>query len=245
MRAKNPYERFAEVYDAYVRADFHEDYYHLIKKVLNRLKFKPKTILDLACGTGKLAKLFLDHGYVVEGLDISENMLRIAKKRGLKVYQGDMVDFKLGVKYDLIICAYDSLNYILEKSDLQKCFNSVNKHLNFEGIFIFDMNSDYKINVVLPTFKTDYHKIGDTELIWLNAYQRNMWVGELVIFEKTRNGKYRRFYDKHVEKAYKMNTIKKMLEKANFEILENFSDYKFKKIEKDSKRWFFVCKRVN
>ncbi|MFB0563293.1 MAG: class I SAM-dependent methyltransferase [Candidatus Lokiarchaeia archaeon] len=244
MSLKNPYAKFAEVYDLFVRADFHKEYYRFIIRILNKLKFKPESVLDLACGTGKLAKLFLDNGYMVEGLDISESMLSIARKRGLTVYQGNMVDFELGKKYDLILCVYDSLNYILKQSELLRCFKSVNRHLNEKGKFIFDMNSDFKINKVLPAYKTDYHKIGDTELIWLNSHKRNKWIGELILFIKTENGKFRRFFEKHVERAYKIDTIKKLLKKASFEILGAFSDYKFNEIKKDSKRWFFICKKL-
>lgn len=245
MSAKNPYDKFAEVFDSYVRADFHRDYYNLILKIFKKWKLEPKNILDLACGTGKLAKIFLDNGYTIEGLDISESMLNIAIKKGLKVYQGNIVDFELGKKYDLILCVYDSLNYVLKQSDLQKCFKSVNRHLFEKGVLIFDMNSDYRINKILPTYKIDYHKIGDTELFWFNSHRHNTWIGELIIFEKTEDGKYQRFYEKHIERAYKLPIIKKLLKKANFEILETFSDHKFNEIKRDSKRWYFVCERIN
>ncbi len=244
MVVKNPYEKFAEVFDIFVPANFHENYYRFITRVLKKLRFKPKNVLDLACGTGKLAKFFLDAGYDIEGLDLSESMLNIARSKGLKVYQGNMINFELGKKYDLIICAFDSLNYILKQSDLQKCFKSVNNHLSQGGLFIFDVNSDFRINEVLPTYKNDYHKIGDTVLIWLNSHQRNTWVGELIIFERTENGKYQRFYEKHIERAYKIAAIEKLLKRAKFEILEIFSDFEFKKVKKDSKRWFFVCKKL-
>lgn len=141
-------------------------------------------------------------------------------------------------------CVFDSLNYILKQSDLQKCFNSVNKHLNKNGLFIFDMNSDFKINEVLPTYKNDYHKVDDTELIWLNSRKGNTWIGELVLFQKTDDGKYQRFYEKHVERAYKITTIEKLLKRAKFEILRTYSDFKFNELKKDSKRWFFVCKKL-
>lgn len=241
---KSPYEKFAEVFDSFVRGEFHREYYNFIIRVLKKLKFKPRNILDLACGTGKLAKIFLDAGYEIEGLDFSQSMLNIARKKGLNVYQGNMINFELGKMYDLIICAFDSLNYILKQSDLLKCFKSVNRHLNQNSLFIFDTNSDFRINEVLPKYKNDYHKIGDTELIWVNSHRRNTWVGELILFERTEDGKYQRFYERHVERAYRIVAIEKLLKRAEFEILETFSDFKFNEIRKDSKRWFFVSKKL-
>ncbi|MFX1519105.1 MAG: class I SAM-dependent DNA methyltransferase [Promethearchaeota archaeon] len=241
MEPIRSYDKFADVYDLVTPDEFYIDYFEFILRILKEMNFKPKKILDLACGTGRLAKIFLDKGYDIEGLDISTNMLEIAKKRGLKVYQSNMVDFDVGQKYDLIISTYDSLNYVLQESNLKKCFNSIKKHLNQEGIFICDMNSDYKINKVLPEYKVDYYDFGDTaELIWLNSHEPDLWIGEVILFKKAEDGKYERFYEKYVERAYELKTIKKLLESANFEILETYSDFEFNKIKKDSKRWFFV-----
>ncbi len=242
-----PYERFAEVYDKITPDEFYAEYYDFILKILKEMNYKPKKTLDLACGTGRLAKIFLDEGYDIEGLDISEKMLEIAKSRAknLKVYQSNMIDFNLGKKYDLIVCTYDSINYILQEASLQKCFNSVSKHLNQEGVFIFDMNSVFKINKVLPEYKADYYDFGDAELIWLNSHSHepDLWIGEVILFKKTEEGKYERYYEKYIERAFELNTTKKLLKAANFEILETYSDFEFNKIKKDSKRWFFVTKK--
>jgi SAM-dependent methyltransferase len=240
-----PYDKFAEVYDKITPDEFYAEYANFILEILKEMNYKPKKILDLACGTGRLAKIFIDKDYDIEGLDISEKMLEIAKKRGLKVYQSNMIDFNLGQKYDLITCTYDSLNYILQEDSLQKCFKTISKHLNQEGLFIFDMNSDFKINKILPDYKADYYDFGDAELIWLNSHSRepDLWIGEVILFKKTENGKYVRFYEKYIERAYEMNTIKKSLKEANLEILETYSNFEFDKINKKTKRWFFINKK--
>jgi ubiquinone/menaquinone biosynthesis C-methylase UbiE len=242
MEPIRSYEKFAVVYDLVTPEEFYFDYFNFIKKILKRLNYKPQNILDVACGTGRLAKILLDKDYDVEGLDISESMLEIARKRGLKVYQSNMVDFNIGQKYDLIISTYDSLNYVLQESSLKKCFNSIKKHLNQKGIFICDMNSDYKINKVLPEYKVDYYDFSEVnaELIWLNSHEPNLWIGELLLFKKAEDGKYERFSEKYIERAYELKTIKKLLKEAEFEILETYSNFEFNKIKKDSKRWFFV-----
>jgi len=243
--AMRPYDKFAEVFDKITPDEFYAEYANFIMEILKEMNYKPKKILDLACGTGRLAKIFIDEGYDIEGLDISEKMLEIAKKRGLKVYQSNMVDFNLGQKYDLVICTYDSLNYVLQEDSLQKCFNSISKHLNQDGVFIFDMNSDFKINKILPQYKADYYDFGDAELIWLNSHSRepDLWIGELILFKKTKDGKYERYYEKYIERAFELNTTKKLLKEANLEILETYSDFEFNKIKKDSKRWFFITKK--
>ena len=238
-----PYEKFAEVYDLVTQEEFYSDYFNFIKKIYKVFDFiPPRKILDVACGTGRLAKLFLEDGYDVEGLDISESMLKVAQKRGLKTYLSNMVDFNLKKQYDLVTCTYDSLNYILQESTLQKCLDSIYKHLNRDGIFICDLNSSYKINKVIPEHKIDYYDFGDAELIWINSNEPNLWIGEVILFKKTETGKYERFYEKYVERAYKLKTVKKLLE-SNFEILDSYSDFNLNKIKRNTKRWFFLTKK--
>ncbi len=243
MSNEKPYEKFAEVYDSIMRDKFYKDYYNFVVKVLKQLKFRPKTILEVACGTGKLMQIFHKKGYKIEGVDLSKGMLDIAKKKGLKVQQGNMVNFNLKKRYDLIFNIFDSLNYLQKLLDLEKCFKTISRHLNGNGLFIFDMNSDFKINKVIPTFKTEYYKVGDTELIWLNKHKPNTWVAEMIMFCKS-DGEYTRFYEKHIEKAYKLNEVKRMLKKANFELINIYSDFDFSKVKKNSKRWFFVARKL-
>jgi SAM-dependent methyltransferase len=245
MAAKSLYEKFAYVYDSIMPDRFYEDYYGFIVEILERFEIRPIESLEVACGTGKLAKIFLDKGYAIEGLDLSESMLNIAKKKGLKVHQGNMIDFELNRKYDLILCIFDSLNYVQQQSELQQCFDSVNKHLDQDGLFIFDMNSDYKINKTIPRnfAKIQYYKIGDIELIWLNSSEPNTWIADMIFFEKAENGMYRRFCEKHIEKAYKLNIVKSTLKKSRFQIAASYADFEFSKIKKNSNRWFFVCRK--
>jgi len=238
-----PFVKFAEVYDSIMPDKFYTDYYGFIVEVLKRSALQPKSVLELACGTGKLARILLDKGFNIEGLDSSEHMLEVAKKKGLKVHHANMVNFEMRRKFDLTLCVFDSLNYIQEQSELLRCFNSVRSHLDTEGLFIFDMNSSYKINKIIPRnpVKAQYFKVGDIELVWLNSHQQDTWIAELIFFERTRDGKYRRFYEKHVEKAYKLGNVRKLLRRAGFSLAGSCSDFEFSEIGRKSGRWFFMC----
>lgn len=243
MNFQKPYGKiFTQFYEKIMDDKFYRDYYLFVSKIFIQLKFKPIKILELACGTGKLAKLFSDKGYTIDGLDTSKYMLELAEKKGIRCYRKNMVKFNLPERYDLILSIYDSLNYLKTEKDLERCFGSVKTHLNLKGLFIFDMNSDYKINTVIPKIQNRYYKIKNAELIWLNFHKTNKWVAKMILFEKT-NKHYQRFYEKHIEKAYKLNIIKKLLKKFNFKILGIYSDFNFSKAQKNSLRWFFVCQK--
>jgi SAM-dependent methyltransferase len=239
----NIYEVFSKVYDSVMSDKFYEDYYKFISTIIKKHGIDPKNILELASGTGKLAKNFLNKGYDVECLDISPSMLQIAQQKGLKTYEAKMTNFNLKKRYDLILCVYDSLNYLLQEKDLQQCFYSVHKHLNENGLFIFDMNSDYKINELIPKnpVKTEYRKIGDIEFIWVNSSEPNLWISDLIFFEKENDLSYRRYHEKHVERAYKLRTVKNLLRKTKLQLIDSYSNFQFEKIKKDSFRWFMIC----
>jgi SAM-dependent methyltransferase len=238
----NIYEMFSRIYDSVIPDKFYEDYYNFISTIVKRHRIEPKKILELACGTDKLAKIFLNKSYNVEGLDVSPTMLKIAQQKGLRTHEANMTNFKLNKRYDMILCVYDSLNYLLDEEDLQQCFRSVQRHLNNKGIFIFDMNSHYKINDLIPKnpIQTEYRKIGDIEFIWVNSSEPNIWISDLIFFEKENDLSYRRYQERHVERAYKLRIVKNLLRKANLQLIDSYSNFQFEKIKKNSFRWFMI-----
>ncbi|MDE7384550.1 MAG: class I SAM-dependent methyltransferase [Anaeroplasmataceae bacterium] len=139
----NEYKRFAYYYDdVYEELDY-TLWLDFIKPYLNPTSF----ILDLACGSGTLAILLKLNHYSVEGLDLSESIIEIAKEKAkmnhlhIPFYVGDMTNFTLDRTYDVITCFFDSVNFLKTKDDIQNLLSSVNKHLNPNGIFIFDIFS--------------------------------------------------------------------------------------------------------
>lgn len=101
--------------------------------------------LELACGTGRLYLQYLEQGYDIHGLDISENMLdqlkSKAKAEGLEpvVFREDAADFDLNEDYDVI---YYPFSAFIHHSELKKqidCINCIYEHLKKDGIFALDM----------------------------------------------------------------------------------------------------------
>ncbi len=235
------YGKFAEVYDKIMNQEFYDFYFNFAVDCARNFKAKPKTVLDLACGTGRLAEIFLRKGYEVEGLDRSSGMLKIASKRGISVHKGNIAKFNLEKKYDLILCVFDSLNYLGTKGQLRICFAAVNNHLADGGLFIFDFNSEFKINSAIPRLfrKEEHYSLGGKKLIWKNSHKPNTWIVTITIIGK--GGK--KFEEMHIEKAYKLDEIRRLSKKAGFEILGVYSDFDFSKVKRNSLKWFFVCRK--
>jgi ubiquinone/menaquinone biosynthesis C-methylase UbiE len=106
-----------------------------------------KSLLDLCCGTGQLAMHFLEKGYRVVGLDLSEHMLSHARENAhdyvesgqADFIQGDASDFTLDEHFGLVVATFDALNHLENEQALSRCFACV--HAISEGFFIFDLNT--------------------------------------------------------------------------------------------------------
>ena len=74
-------------------------------------------------------------------------MLSIARKKlpHVRFYRKDMVRFDLGRKFDVIICVFDSINHVLKFADWQKIFRNAARHLEDDGLFLFDINTQAKL----------------------------------------------------------------------------------------------------
>lgn len=115
--------------------------------LIYRFHHSPQSLLEIACGTGKLLEGFSDH-FRCEGLDLSMAMIREARRRlpEAKFYDGDMTQFHIPKKFDVVVCLFNSLNHLLHFSEWKSTFRCVKEHLNPGGLFIFDINTEYALS---------------------------------------------------------------------------------------------------
>jgi len=108
-----------------------------------------RRLLDLCCGTGQLAVYFLERGYGVIGLDLSDEMLQYARQNAepyieqgsARFVQGDAADFYLSERFGLAVSTFDALNHLPDKDSLRACFRCVKRVLVPDGTFVFDLNT--------------------------------------------------------------------------------------------------------
>lgn len=227
------YTDFAYIYDNLIGQDYEKwaDYIEEIFKINNKA---PKLVLDLGCGTGSITNILAKRGYDMIGIDMSVDMLNIAREKAMEQELDvlylcqDIREFELYGTVDAIICTLDVLNYITEPEELEQVFALVKNYLNPDGIFIFDINTEYKLKNVLGnnTFVNEENGVFYT---WENEYANNISNQYLTFFVEDENGTYQRFDETHIQRAYEIDEIREMLAKNSMDFN---GEYKVLTLEK-------------
>lgn len=118
-------------------------------------KLSKGEILELSCGTGRVSIFLAKKGYKITGIDISDNMLNIGRKKvkklnltnKIKMIQGDIFDFNLRKKFNLVIIPLSSFYYGQKKLQKINCLKNIYKHLNKGGYCVID---NYRYTVSSP-----------------------------------------------------------------------------------------------
>lgn len=114
----------------------------LIKKYCYQVKSDSQSILNLGCGTGKHDNEFSLMGYRIKGIDLSREMVNIAinnyQRAGVQFDVGDVRSYSDGKEYDICTSLFHVLSYQTSNSDIINSFNTANRELKKDGLFIFD-----------------------------------------------------------------------------------------------------------
>lgn len=242
------YGEFASVYDIMQYDVDYENWIEQIQAISGKYFTGARSMLELACGTGTLGIGLSKKGFLVEALDISEDMLTVAQSKafdaGIKMrfYHQDMVSFNTKKKYDVVFCMCDGLNYILDEASVASVFKNVEGHLNPGGLFICDLSSKFKLKEVIGN-RTFAETFDQAAYIWENEFDdlTNQLAFTLTLFKEDDDG-YQRFEEYHTQKAYEMEAIAAIAEPC-FTILDTLDGDTFDALEASSQRICFIMKR--
>lgn len=135
------YAKSAEIYDALYLAK--KDYVKEAEQVHDLIEEYKHTdsnaLLDVACGTGLHAEIF-KRWYDVEGLDLSEVQLDIARERlpDVMFYHDDMTQFDTGKQYDAVTCLFGAVGELLDIKQVDSAINTMAQHLKPGGVMIVE-----------------------------------------------------------------------------------------------------------
>lgn len=214
------YGKFAGLYDPLMKD---VDYDRWAEYIASFLPEGSLRIADCACGTGEITIRLAKMGYTLTGIDISEDMLRIAaekaRKSALKLpfICQNMAELQLHRPQDAIVCACDGVNYLDSLEQAGRFFSAAYAVLKPNGLLLFDISSRHKLENVLDcnTFAEDD---GERAYIWKNCYdpESKLISMELSFYEK-QGELYRRFEESHIQRAHEEKELLSAMEKAGFD----------------------------
>ncbi len=257
----------ARHYDLLMRGVPYRMWVRYITELLGRLDadFRFRRVLELACGTGTVALEFAQHGCDVVGVDISEDMVQVAREKAAKMgwakkarfYPQDIAQLSLPSEppFDLAVCVFDSLNYITEPNRLAKVFVQTFLHVRGGGYFVFDLNSEYALRENLfdqDNLDEDFDErqgTGDEEkaiyYFWKSRYDETTRLCRVDMWFAVRDerGDWQRFKEVHWQRAYAIDEIKAMAEGAGWQWVKVLDAYSYHPPHDESERWYFVFRR--
>jgi ubiquinone/menaquinone biosynthesis C-methylase UbiE len=247
------YRQFATLYTGGPYTEYSARVADILPSVLRRFNASPKSILDIACGEGTFAVKMAKKGFQVTGVDQSPNMLRFARQKAekarvrVRLIRRDMRFLNFQKRFDLVTCWFDSLNYLLKPTDLEKTFRGVYRALREQGLFIFDMNTIYSLSEFLQQnpcrVQQDTPKLFDVHRLSYDG-KRRIAAFKITGFVRS-GGSWTRVDEEHHEKAYSLNQIKQCLKTAGLKQIALWGSIrKLTAPKSDTRRVWFVSQRA-
>ena len=271
---KYSYSAFAYVYDELMDNVPYDAWAEYLIGLLKENGVPEGLVCELGCGTGQMTRRLAEAGYDMIGIDLSEEMLDVAREQEYGVYEGegdfdeedsgesvtdaeddfdggcgrevdrvdgqeaevaditepsilylqqDMREFELYGTVSAVVSICDSMNYMTSDEDLLSVFRLVNNYLDKDGVFIFDMNTEYKYKELMGD-ATIAENREDVSFIWENLYDEKKRLNEycLTLFAKAETedededgpALYEKYEEVHLQRAYPLAEVKRLLAEA-------------------------------
>lgn len=304
---KYSYSAFAYVYDELMDNVPYDEWAEYLIGLLKENGVPEGLVCELGCGTGQMTRRLAAAGYDMIGIDLSEEMLDVAREQEYGCYEGeddfgeeecgdsvldveddldggrgrevdrvdgqeaevaditepsilylqqDMREFELYGTVSAVVSICDSMNYMTSDEDLLQVFRLVNNYLDKDGIFIFDMNTEYKYKELMGD-TTIAENREDVSFIWENLYDAEKRLNEycLTLFAKAETeddeedgeetGKtalYEKYEEVHLQRAYPLDEVKRLLAEAGMTFVTAYDVLTHEAPGPECERMYIVAK---
>lgn len=251
------YRKFAYVYDQLMEDMPYPDWLRFAREAWEKHGSMPKSVVELGCGTGSITIPLVNSGFEVIGIDLSADMLSVARRKmegtsqGSRLYregsirwvQQDMREWEVPEPVDAVISFCDCFSYLLEERDVVSAFAHTYQGLKPGGIFLFDVHH--------PNTIIRYAE--EQPFVWDDRSVSYIWTCELdaprceiehhlsIFAKEDWSDLYRRFEETHVQRAYDPEWMKTELVKAGFRDVQCYADFKWVEPGDDAQRLFYVA----
>lgn len=215
---------FDTMYQGFI--DYSEEFQFYASKahILNT-----KSILEIGCGSGNLAKHFIKNFQTYLGLDLSDHMLQLARDKNPmgQFTKADMRSFVTEHNFDMALITGRTTSYLLSDKDISKTFDSVSKALKSKGQLVFDcIDAEKFVPYVAENQKVIHNSIVGTEKFrrstyWhIENYNENLINWKADYYRLDESTEIHLGKDSVIFKAFHRTEIIELLEKECFEIIK-------------------------
>ncbi len=244
----NAYQNLAASYDRLTSDVDYESWVDFAQAILEKEELQPRTVADLACGTGSATRILAERGYRVTAVDLSEEMLteamdKCADLENLPAFvHQDLSELRLPRAVDMAVCFLDSLDYILDPADCEKAIRRTYRALNPGGIFIFDVNTPEKLRAMDGQVFLD--EDDDVYCVWRGEFdeETNICSYGMDLFQRDVEVWHRSF-EEHQEYAYSIEQLTRFLKRAGFTKIEVYADRLFCAPREGEQRVWFKARK--
>jgi len=252
----NPnFKKYAQYYDLlYSEKNYKKEAEYIDHLIKEKERTSNLKILDLGCGTGKHDYYLSEIGHSVEGVDISNEMIALAKLNYGSVvtfHQSDISEFTHPEhkKFDVVISLFHVMSYLTTNNKIIRTLNTVSSHLKKGGLFIFDgwygpgvLQNPPRVKVKkIKTEKSDILRLSEPTMY----YNKNMVQVEYEIYEIGESRIVNQIQESHNMRYFFVPEIEYMLHTNKFNLLEAFEEGT--KDSPNSATWniIFIAKKLN
>lgn len=141
VREQIMYNEMARYYDVmYSGKDYKQEAEELTQLIMRSKRTDGLNLLEAGCGTGNYLG-HLNSTFSCTGIDISKNMLQIARRKkftDVKLIRADMTKFSMAERFDAVLCLFGVISYVKTYSGLRKTIEKFSEHLKPGGVVVIE-----------------------------------------------------------------------------------------------------------
>lgn len=231
------YSKLAQVYDDLMEEVDYEVWANFIDEIMQVHHPGPRSILELACGTGSLS-FSLDQllCYDITATDKSPDMIRRARQKAfhynanVRFQEMNFLNIDLSKKFDVVLLLFDSINYLQEPAQIRQLLSEVRKVLHPQGLFVFDFttprNSIQAIQYLHNEEGYSQNNYRFFRKSWYDA-QEKIHYNEFDIekLSSDHESVLERYSETHRQRIYTLEEMLDIVRKSNYNIVAKYDGF--------------------
>lgn len=241
-----PYTALAAGYDFVMSHVDYGSWAEYVQQLITRHHPETRSIVELGCGTASLALHLQPLGsYRYLATDGSEAMLSVARRKAaaspanIHIRKAEFAGLRIDQSFDAALLLYDGLNYLLEKTAIERLLRGTYETLVEGGIFIVDQSTPAN-SVNNEAYFENSERRDDFSYVRRSRFDPTSNLHRTTL--EIRIGE-RTFFEEHVQRAYRVDEIRRLIRRADFEVEAAYDGFTFDEADEGSERVHWVLRR--